>query len=400
MQRWWARSRGKMEIVDLRGSARPKERKILVAGGGMVYYTERAELEGRSCLFLLCRAMPGGAEKTLFALPLGRSGVHARVFLLGSPQLPEGALVIAETGEEEITLFHFAGATFRPGEPYRIGCAGRFEDAFLLDGGHCLLFFSGSERFEELYGRMKRATGAPRSVFLLDLTSGATALVRNIHPARAGARGLCRLCRGQKEWLFLMESPAGEAEKRYFYETQRALWLGRSEVLDALSVAEIPALVSAASRGTPDLPLRAVRRAGIDGAVRFLGAHEGTAYYRAASFISGVHRLIAFDCEMQEEQILWEEENSGEEALLVDGPDARGYRVIKRGEQAELIGVFNSALRCRLPEGEPVAVCEDRYILLVCARPQNVVAVYDAQEESLNRFEAHFALEGGGLFLL
>lgn len=327
-----------------------------------IYYTEEKEIDGIGCYFLLQYHIGTGEEKILYAESLGKGDLFAYtirdretvwIYLWSEEKGLVQRCLQLETGEE-ISCHAMASI-------------GRMVDILVLTPECFLGYFEAGEEEQELFAQYEQCGGGKRAVFLYHPEDHTQYMVQDPLLIRLTPDKIhCYIHEGQLT-LLLCDSNMDEERKRYLYQEQRSVWLGKSEANDSILKIPVSQLVYDITNGMRRLTTEMIFNVSIDGYIHYVGMDEEFIYYYTNFFPADVEKLCA--CSKKDGNISVLQQNDcrhrPENVFYRFDEHLKGYRITKHHESYTLEGVWNTAIRAEYPQklGNFVTTLEDRYVI-------------------------------------
>ena len=333
-----------------------------------IYYTEEKEIDGISCYFLMEYDIRTGEEKILYAESLGKGEIFADTI-----RNQERVWITLWSKEKGLTQ---RCLTLKTGEEVScraLASVGRMTDILMLTPEYFLGYFEADEEDEELFAQYEQISGGKRAVFLYAPKENAQYLVQDPLLVRLSPEKIhCYIHEGQLT-LLLCDSNMNEEQKRYLYQEQRSMWLGKAEANDSILKVPVSQLVYDISNGVRRLTTEMIFNVSIDGYIHYVGMDEEFIYYFTNFFPADVEKLCACSKKDGTVSVLqqYDRRHRPENVSYRFDDSRKGYRITKHPESYTLEGVWNTAVVAEYPKklGDFVTTLEDRYLITLFCQP-------------------------------
>jgi hypothetical protein len=390
-----------MKVVDLRNIFTNCNDELIEISDSLIYYAEEKMEEGHPSLFLLEYNRVTKRERILMNCLLPGPACVQHYF-----SFPEDIVVVMESGGSEAWVLRVEKRTGAEKDMAKLSFIGDFQDCRALDESHVLFYAGPNERHRPLFREYKKLTGFGRVAYLYDLEEGKYYYARDPRVCGADSSKFVPYFRGGEKQILVLEPRGSEEDKRKCFHNMR--WLG-DNICDNIWACPMIDFFASLKAGEERAPLELILSAGTAGLVRFAGIDRENIYFRAKYFPTGDQRLCAYHMETGKKSVaarLTLDENDRPAWFSIDPEGGRAYRIAECGDDYEVTGVLNSAIRAKYPKelGKFVTCVDDRFLIAkyILADENDSFefnSVYDTETGSQKSYECRCAVRGGTVVL-
>lgn len=389
-----------MVVVDIRNFFTIRNVELIEINYDTIYYAEEKNEEGHNNLFVLEYNRETRRERIIANYSLDDPTFVQHLF-----SFEEEIILLLENSGGVVWVFRLNKRTGEETAREKLNCIGDFCGCAAVDSRHLILFTEQNEECRDLFLEYKKVTGLNRIAYLHDIDEGEKYFIKDervcrhtgecIHPYQASRGAMLLLC-----------DPYGdEAFKRRCYDQQR--WIS-APINDSLWVMERRVFLEEIKGGAPQLSMKCIAAAGIEGMARYIGMDAGSVYFRATHFPSGRATICTYDKEDGRIKAAAElpAEECGECRVTPSPPKA--FFLKDTGHGISVKGLLGSAIDQSYDKklGDFLGCVEDRFIITRKVMTDELghysfeyTTIFDTKKGTEESFECKGRISGNTLVL-